>query len=112
MQYNGYRFILKTCASSECEVTGNSGGIHRSYERDLTGLDLRPGARVFDLKEMPLFNFTVVEANKGSLVLKTSFQHSKYESQFEIGYAEPSHREKFGFGRYEYSFTLIFERAR
>ena len=102
MQYNGYRFILKTCASSEWEVTGKSGGIRRSYERDLTGLDLRPGARVFDLKEMPLFNFTVVEANKGS----------KYEFQFEIGYAEPSHREKFGFGRYEYSFTLIFERAR
>lgn len=112
MQYNGYRFILKTCASSECEVTGTTGGIRRSYERNLTGVDLRSGARIFDPKEQPLFNFTVVEANKGSLVLKTSFQHSKYESQFEIGYAESSHRERFSFGRYEYSFILTFERSR
>ena len=120
MKYDGWKFVLDTCASSECEVTGKDIEITDNFEYDLTGGNIKPGMGLFDPKKVtrkyfngpkeetvyPIFNFKVIEINEEGMVLRTSFIHSSYTSKFEISFANPKHGESFWFGRYCYSFDL------
>lgn len=121
MAFDNYKFILKTCASSVCEVTGDDIDLEDSFECDLDEVkNLKPGVVLFSPRKevwkaygiektiFPDFNFKVLEVYKHGLRLKTSFVYSSYTSTFEIGYAEPKHSESFSFGRYTYYFTLKF----
>ena len=124
MKYDGWKFVLDTCASSECEVTGREIELTDNFERDLTGCDVKQGMGLFSPKKIvtkyfdgpreetvfPMFNFKVLEINDEGMVLKTSFIHSSYTSKFEISFANPKHRESFWFGRYCYSFDLMLVR--
>lgn len=124
MQFDGYKFVLWTCASSENEVTGEDIDLEDRFECDLNGVNLKKGSVLFsprieknryggsefERKIFPDFNFTVEEVRKDGLVLKTSFAYSSYDSTFEITYAEPVRTESFWFGRYSYSYKLTFER--
>ena len=106
MSFDNYKFILETCASSENEVTGEDIDLEDRFECDLKGVNLKKGATLFSPKTY--FNFKVLEVHKDGVVLKTSFQYSSYSSEFKISFAEPKHRESFWFGRYCYSYDLIF----
>lgn len=118
MSLDNYKFVLKTCASSECEVTGRDIEHTDSFECDLKGVNLKPGVQLFSPKKevwkhygiektiFPDFNFKVLEVHKDGVVLQTSFQYSSYSSQFKISFAEPKRSESFWFGRYSYSFDL------
>ena len=118
MSFHNYKFLLKTCASSENEVTGEDIDLVDSFECDLNGVILKEGVTLFSPRKeewkqygiekliFPDFNFKVLEVHKDGLVLETSFQYSAYSSQFKISYAEPQHRESFYSGRYCYSYTL------
>lgn len=122
MGFDNYKFVLKTCASSENEVTGEDIDLEDCFECDLKGVNLKVGNRLFSPRKeewkqygiekliFPDFNFKVLEVHKDGVVLETSFQYSSYSSQFKISYAEPKHRESFYSGRYEYSFTLTLEK--
>ena len=122
MSFDNYKFVLKTCASSENEVTGEDIEHNDHYECDLKGVNLKEGIRLFSPKKevwkqygiektiFPDFNFKVLEVHKDGVVLETSFQYSSYSSKFKISYAEPKHSESFWFGRYSYSFTLTLEK--
>ena len=122
MSFDNYKFVLKTCASSENEVTGEDIDLEDRFECDLKGVNLKEGVRLFSPKKeewkqygiekliFPDFNFKVLEVHKDGVVLETSFQYSSYISQFKISYAEPKHSESFCFGRYTYSYTLTFEK--
>ena len=115
-----FKFVLKTCASSENEVTGEDIDIEDRFECDLKGVDLKEGVTLFSPKKeewkqygiekliFPDFNFKVLEVHKDGVVLVTSFQYSSYSSRFKISFAEPKHCESFWFGRYNYSFELTF----
>ena len=118
MSFHNYKFLLKTCASSENEVTGEDIDLIDSFECDLNGVILKEGVTLFSPRKeewkqygiekliFPDFNFKVLEVHKDGIVLETSFQYSAYSSQFKISYAEPEHRESFSSGRYYYSYTL------
>ena len=120
MSFDNYKFILETCASSEDEVTGEDFDLEDRFECDLNGVNLKKGVTLFSPKKevwkqygiekliYPNFNFKVLEVHKDGVVLKTSFQYSSYSSEFKISFAEPKHRESFWFGRYCYSYDLIF----
>ena len=120
MSFDNYKFILETCASSENEVTGEDIDLEDRFECDLNGVNLKKGFTLFSPKKevwkqygiekliYPYFNFKVLEVHKDGVVLKTSFQYSSYSSEFKISFAEPKHRESFWFGRYCYSYDLIF----
>ena len=120
MSFDNYKFILETCASSENEVTGEDIDLEDRFECDLNGVNLKKGVTLFSPKKevwkqydiekliYPYFNFKVLEVHKDGVVLKTSFQYSSYSSEFKISFAEPKHRESFWFGRYCYSYDLIF----
>lgn len=120
MSFDNYKFVLKTCASSENEVTGQDIGLKDRFECDLKGVNLKEGVTLFSPRKeerkqygiekliFPNFNFKVLEVHKDGVVLETSFQYSSYSSQFKISYAEPKHRERFCFGRYCYSYELTF----
>lgn len=119
MSFNNYKFVLETCASSECEVTGKEIENTDHYECDLKGVNLKEGIRLFSPRKVvwksgfeqtifPDFNFKVIEVHKDGVVLETSFQYSSYSSQFKISYTEPKHCERFWFGRYCYSYELRF----
>lgn len=122
MSFDNYKFVLKTCASSENEVTGEDIDLEDRFECDLKGVNLKKGVRLISPKKKewkqygieeliyPDFNFTVIEVHKDGVVLKTSFMYSSYTSQFKISFAEPKHSETFWFGRYSYSFTLTLEK--
>ena len=122
MSFDNYKFVLKTCASSENEVTGEDIDLEDRFECDLKGVKLKEGNRLFSPRKeewklygiekliFPDFNFKVLEVHKDGVVLETSFQYSSYSSKFEISYAEPKHSETFWFGRYSYSFTLTLEK--
>ena len=122
MSFDNYKFVLKTCASSENEVTGEDIDLEDRFECDLKGVNLKEGNRLFSPRKeewklygiekliFPDFNFKVLEVHKDGVVLETSFQYSSYSSQFKISYAEPKHSESFWFGRYSYSFTLTLEK--
>ena len=122
MSFDNYKFVLKTCASSENEVTGEDIDLEDRFECDLVGVDLKEGVSLFSPRKeewkqygiekliFPDFNFKVLELHKDGVVLETSFQYSSYSSQFKISYAEPKHSETFWFGRYSYSFTLTLEK--
>ena len=122
MSFDNYKFILKTCASSENEVTGEDIDLEDFFECDLKGVNLKEGVSLFSPRKeewkqygiekliFPDFNFKVLEVHKYGVLLETSFQYSSYSSKFEISYAEPKHRETFWFGRYSYSFTLTLEK--
>ena len=122
MSFDNYKFVLKTCASSENEVTGEVIDLEDRFECDLKGVHLKEGVSLFSPKKeewkqygiekliFPDFNFKVLEVHKDGVVLETSFQYSSYSSQFKISYAEPKHSESFWFGRYSYSFTLTLEK--
>ena len=122
MSFDNYKFVLKTCASSENEVTGEDIDLKDRFECDLKGVNLKKGVSLFSPRKeewkqygiekliFPDFNFKVLEVNKDGVVLETSFQYSSYSSQFKISYAEPKHSETFWFGRYSYSFTLTLEK--
>ena len=122
MSFDNYKFVLKTCASSENEVTGEDIDLEDRFECDLKGVKLKEGNRLFSPRKeewklygiekliYPDFNFKVLEVHKDGVVLETSFQYSSYSSKFEISYAEPKHSETFWFGRYSYSFTLTLEK--
>ena len=122
MSFDNYKFVLKTCASSENEVTGEDIDLEDRFECDLKGVKLKEGNRLFSPRKeewklygiekliFPDFNFKVLEVHKDGVVLETSFQYSSYNSQFKISYAEPKHSEIFWNGRYEYSFTLTLEK--
>ena len=122
MSFDNYKFVLKTCASSENEVTGEDIDLEDRFECDLKGVKLKEGVRLFSPRKeewkqygiekliFPDFNFKVLEVHKDGVVLETSFQYSSYSSQFKISYAEPKHSESFWFGRYSYSFTLTLEK--
>lgn len=121
MSFDKYKFVLKTCASSENEVTGEDIELTEHFDCDLKGVNLKVGMTIFSPKKkmwaqygienliFPDFNFTVIEVKKQSVVLETSFQYSSYSSRFEISFAEPKRRESFWFGRYCYSFDLTLE---
>ena len=118
MSFQNYKFLLKTCASSENEVTGEDIDLEDSFECDLNGVILKEGFTLFSPRKeewkqygiekliFPDFNFKVLEVHKDGIVLETSFQYSSYSSKFKISYAEPEHRESFYSGRYCYSYTL------
>ena len=120
MSFDNYKFVLKTCASSENEVTGEDIDIEDRFECDLKGGHLKEGVTLFSPKKeewkqygiekliFPDFNFKVLEVHKDGAVLETSFQYSSYSSRFKISFAEPKHCESFWFGRYSYSFELTF----
>lgn len=124
MYFDDYRFVLKTCASSENEVTGEDIDLEDSFECDLKGVKLKTGIRLFSPrivrqsyggKEIehsvfPDFNFTVIEVRKDGIVLESSFAYSSHSSKFEITHASPRHTDSFWFGRYSYSYCLTFER--
>jgi hypothetical protein len=120
MSFDNYKFVLKTCASSENEVTGEDIDLEDRFECDLKGVNLKEGVTLFsprkeELKQygiekliFPDFNFKVLEVHKDGVVLETSFQYNSYSSQFKISYAEPMYRETIWFGRYSYSYELTF----
>ena len=120
MSFDNYKFVLKTCASSETEVTGEDIDLEDCFESDLKGVNLKIGVSLFSPRKeewkqygiekliFPDFNFKVLEVHKDGVVLETSFQYSSYSSRFKISYAEPKHRESFWFGRYCYSYELTF----
>ena len=120
MSFANYKFVLETCASSENEVTGEDIDLEDRFECDLKGVNLKEGVSLFSPKKevwkqygiekliFPDFNFKVLEVHKDGVVLETSFQYSSYSSQFKISFAEPKHSESFWFGRYCYSYDLIF----
>ena len=120
MSFDNYKFILKTCASSENEVTGEDIDLEDRFECDLKGVNLKEGVTLFSPRKeewkqysiekliFPDFNFKVLEVHKDGVVLKTSFQYNSYSSQFKISYAEPMYRETIWFGRYSYSYELTF----
>lgn len=120
MQFDGYKFVLQTCASSENEVTGEDIDLEDYFECDLKCVFLKPGSVLFSPRVekrkysertvFPDFNFTVVEVRKDGLVLKSSFAYSSNTSTFEITYADPVRTDRFSFGRYTYSYKLSFER--
>lgn len=122
MSFDNYKFVLKTCASSENEVTGEDIDLEDHFECDLKGVNLREGVSLFSPRKeewkqygiekliFPDFNFKVLEIHKDGVVLETSFQYSSYSSQFKISYAEYEHSEAFCFGRYSYSFTLTLKK--
>ena len=122
MSFDNYKFTLKTCASSENEVTGEDIDLEDRFECDLKGVNLKEGVSLFSPRReewkqygiekliFPDFNFKVLEVHKDGVVLKTSFQYNSYTSQFKISFTEPEHCETFWFGRYSYSFTLTFEK--
>ena len=118
MSFDNYKFVLKTCASSENEVTGEDIDLEDCFESDLKGVNLKIGVSLFSPRKeewkqygiekliFPDFNFKVLEVHKDGFVLNTSFQYSSYSSKFKISFAEPEHSETFWFGRYSYSFIL------
>lgn len=120
MSFDNYKFVLKTCASSENEVTGEDIDLEDCFESDLKGVNLKIGVSLFSPRKeewkqkqygiekliFPDFNFKVLEVHKDGVVLNTSFQYSSYSSKFKISFAEPEHRETIWFGRYSYSFIL------
>ena len=120
MSFDNYKFVLKTCASSENEVTGEDIELEDRFECDLKGVVLKKGITLFSPRKeewkqygiekliFPDFNFKVLEVHKDGVVLETSFLYSSYSSRFKISYAEPMHRETFWFGRYCYSYKLTF----
>ena len=120
MSFDNYKFVLKTCASSENEVTGEDIDLEARFECDLKGVNLKEGVKLFSPRKeewklygiekliFPDFNFKVLEVLKDGVVLETSFQYNSYSSRFKISYAEPMHRESFWFGRYSYSYELTF----
>ena len=120
MSFDNYKFVLKTCASSENEVTGEDIDLDDCYERTLKGVNLKKGVTLFSPRKeewkqygiekliFPDFNFKVLEVHKDGVVLETSFQYNSYSSQFKISYAEPKYRETIWFGRYSYSYELTF----
>ena len=122
MSFDNYKFVLKTCASSENEVTGEDIDLEDRFECDLKGVILKEGVSLFSPRKeewkqygieeliFPDFNFKVLEVHKDGVVLETSFKYSSYSSQFKISYAEPKYCETIWFGRYSYSYTLTFEK--
>ena len=124
MSFDNYKFVLKTCASSENEVTGEDFDLTDRFECDLKGVNLKEGVSLFSPRKeewkqkqygiekliFPDFNFKVLEVHQDGVVLETSFQYSSYSSHFKISFAEPEHSETFWFGRYSYSYTLTFEK--
>jgi hypothetical protein len=124
MSFDDYKFVLKTCASSENEVTGEDIDLEDCFECDLKGVNLKEGVSLFSPRNdewaqkkygiekliFPIFNFKILEVHKDGVVLETSFQYSSYSSQFKISYAEPKYCETIWFGRYSYSYTLTFEK--
>ena len=120
MSFDNYKFVLKTCASSENEVTGEDIDHEDRFECDINGVNLKEGVKLFSPRKeewklygiekliIPDFNFKVLEVHKDGVVLETSFQYNSYSSRFKISYAEPMHRESFWFGRYSYSYELTF----
>ena len=120
MSFDNYKFVLKTCASSENEVTGEDIDLEDRFECDLKGVNLKEGVTLFSPRKeewkqygiekliFPDFNFKVLEVHKDGVVLKTSFQYNSYSSQFKISYDEPMYRETIWFGRYSYSYELTF----
>ena len=120
MSFDNYKFVLKTCASSENEVTGEDIDLEDRFECDLKGVNLKEGVTLFSPRKeewkqygiekliFPDFNFKVLEVHKDGVVLETSFQYNSYNSQFKISYAEPMYRETIWFGRYSYSYELTF----
>ena len=120
MSFDNYKFVLRTCASSENEVTGEDIDLEDCFECDLKGVNLKEGVTLFSPRKeewkqygiekliFPDFNFKVLEVHKDGVVLKTSFQYNSYSSQFKISYAEPMYRETIWFGRYSYSYELTF----
>ena len=122
MSFDNYKFVLKTCASSENEVTGEDIDLEDRFECDLKGVNIKTGVSLLSPRKeewkqygiekliFPDFNFKVLEVHKDGVILETSFQYSSYSSQFKISYAEPKHSESFCFGRYTYSYTLTFEK--
>ncbi len=122
MSFDNYKLVLKTCASSENEVTGEDIDLEDRFECDLKDADLKVGERLipprkkvwkdYGIEEFiyPDFNFTIIEVSKSAILLKTSFKYSSYSSRFEISFAQPERSENFCFGRYSYSFTLSLEK--
>jgi hypothetical protein len=120
MSFDNYKFVLRTCASSENEVTGEDIDLEDCFECDLKGVNLKEGVTLFSPRKeewkqygiekliFPDFNFKVLEVHKDGVVLETSFQYNSYSSQFKISYAEPKYRETIWFGRYSYSYELTF----
>ena len=120
MSFDNYKFVLKTCASSENEVTGEDIDLEDRFECNLKGVNLKEGGTLFSPRKeewkqygiekliFPDFNFKVLEVHKDGVVLETSFQYNSYCSQFKISYAEPMYRETIWFGRYSYSYELTF----
>ena len=120
MSFDNYKFVLKTCASFENEVTGEDIDLEDCFECDLKDVNLKEGVSLFSPKKkewkqygieemiFPDFNFKVLEVHEDGVVLETSFQYSSYSSQFKISYDEPKHSESFWSGRYCYSYDLIF----
>ena len=47
MSFDNYKFVLKTCASSENEVTGEDIDLEDRFECDLKGVNLKEGVTLF-----------------------------------------------------------------
>ena len=51
MRFDNYKFVLKTCASSENEVTGKDIDLEDRFECDLQGVTLTEGMSLFSPKK-------------------------------------------------------------
>ena len=51
MSFDNYKFVLKTCASSENEVTGEDIDHESRFECDLKGVNLKEGITLFSPKK-------------------------------------------------------------
>ena len=72
MSFDSYKFVLKTCASSENEVTGEDIDLEDRFECDLKGVNLKEGVTLFSPRKeewkqygiekhiFPDFNFKVL----------------------------------------------------
>ncbi|MBO7278037.1 MAG: hypothetical protein J6U70_00345 [Bacteroidales bacterium] len=47
MSFDNYKFVLKTCASSKNEVTGEDIELEDRFECDLKGVTLKEGVTLF-----------------------------------------------------------------
>lgn len=51
MSFDNYKFVLKTCASSENEVTGEDIDLEDRFECDLKDVNLKEGVSLFSPKK-------------------------------------------------------------
>ena len=119
----GCRFLLHTCASSECEVTGRDIELDDDFVSDIENIHaLKPGRMLFSPKKVtikyfdgpkektvfPDYNFEIKEVLPDGLRLDAQFS-SHHQETFDITFDEPEHSYSMSFGRYNYYYRLTMK---